>query len=233
MDKSNIQKMHLNGSGEGWIQATVNSASCGSIILPRADVYVGTPEYTFRVTRPDGYPVTNDEYGNLSFCPNTNYDIMVYHSSNYCPVYDLVWTVPSTWTTNYSSGYTISINTNEDPYNSISVDGKNCCNDDFNICMYFENSTTCDLYPTYSMIFSPNPSLSETIMTIVPNTESNFDETTVWDIEIYDSMRNLKSRISNLKGDRRTINTSGWNDGVYIVRARVKGKIVTGKLIVK
>jgi len=230
---SNPTVFTTNGNGLGWVQATINSTTCGSITLPRADVYVGSPEYTFRVTRPDGYPVTNDEYGNLSFCPNTNYDIMVYYGSNYCPVSDLVWTVPSTWTTNYASGYTISINTKDDPYNYISVDGKNCCNDDFNICQYFENSTTCDLYPSYSMTFTPNPSTSETILTIVPNTATKFDETIEWDLEIYDSMRSLKAKVSKLKGDKRTINTSGWKNGVYVVRAKVKGETVTAKLIVK
>ncbi|MFZ4708099.1 MAG: S8 family serine peptidase, partial [Bacteroidales bacterium] len=222
-----------NGSGQAWIQATINSTSCGSVALPQTAVWAGTPNYTFQVSRVDGQPVSNDEYGNLSFCPNTDYVIVLSPNGAPCYTSNHIWDVPAAWTINYENGSTISINTNNDPYNGITVDAKNCCYEDITISQYFENSSSCGSLANYELTFTPNPSVSETVLTIVPKTSKKMDETTQWDLEIYDSMHSMKSKVTNLQGNKRTINTSEWKYGIYIIRVRINGETVTGKLIVR
>ncbi len=43
----------------------------------------------------------------------------------------------------------------------------------------------------------------------------------------------LKSRKTKLKGKSTTIQTAGWQEGVYIVRVKYKDEVLTGKLVVK
>ena len=54
-----------------------------------------------------------------------------------------------------------------------------------------------------------------------------------WDLEVYDQSQQLKAKKSKLKGKEYKLNTSGWRDGVYVVRANYKGEVLTGKLVVK
>jgi lysyl endopeptidase len=45
-----------NGSGSGWVQATINSSTCGSVTLPQYPVWVGTPG-TSNIQGPSQLPV--------------------------------------------------------------------------------------------------------------------------------------------------------------------------------
>ncbi len=227
----NVNIVRANGaSGAANITYTFQMPS-GESFSKDFDFWVGNPDYYFQVTRPDGYPVTNDEYGNLSFCPNTDYEIYL-RPNDFVPCYasDHVWTIPSTWTTNYNNGNTISINTNEDPYNFIAVDAKSCCFEDFYLSQYFEYSTSC---AQYSLLFTPNPSSGETTLSIVSKTNAKVDQLIEWDLEIYDTMQSLKAKVQKIKGDRRTINTSLWKDGIYLVKVRIGKEVIGSKLSVK
>jgi hypothetical protein len=46
-------------------------------------------------------------------------------------------------------------------------------------------------------------------------------------------MQSLKTKNQKLKGDKQTINTTGWKDGVYIVRVKIGNEIISEKLVVK
>ena len=93
------------------------------------------------------------------------------------------------------------------------------------------------------MMMSPNPSSGETTVSIETGSEesvlksatttSNIDENEPWDLEIYDAMQSLKQKKTKLKGKSTTINTQSWKEGVYMVRAKYKDKIIIGKLVVK
>lgn len=83
------------------------------------------------------------------------------------------------------------------------------------------------------MAISPNPATSETTLELVSDTKEAVAEDTEWSLDIYDPMQRQKANVPKVKGSRQTINTSGWKDGVYIVRAIVNGEIATGKLVVK
>ncbi len=94
------------------------------------------------------------------------------------------------------------------------------------------------------LTFSPNPATSETVISIEQgsseesslksaSTETTFDENAEWYLEVYDNMQGLKLKKQKLKGKNTTINTQSWKEGVYMVRVKYKGEILTGKLIVK
>ena len=86
--------------------------------------------------------------------------------------------------------------------------------------------------PALQLVISPNPASNEALLEIRGNGERVLDANTEWQVEIYDSMQRLKTKAQKITGNERIINTSGWKNGVYIVRAIVNGEIITGKLIV-
>ena len=89
----------------------------------------------------------------------------------------------------------------------------------------------------------PNPTSGETTISIetgekgkisaIETEEAVFDETAEWELEIYDSVQNLKVKNTKLKGKSTTINTQSWKEGVYLIHAKYKDRILTEKLIVK
>ena len=83
------------------------------------------------------------------------------------------------------------------------------------------------------MVFSPNPSISETTLSISTKSGTKVNDNLEWDLEIYDSMQVLKTKTQKIKGDKQTINTSSWKDGVYIVRVKIGKDMIIGKLAVK
>ena len=94
------------------------------------------------------------------------------------------------------------------------------------------------------LTFSPNPTVGETTISIEQgsanetslksaSSETTFDENAEWDLEVYNSMQSLKLKKQKLKGSSVTINTQSWKEGVYMVRVKYKGEILTGKLVVK
>jgi hypothetical protein len=86
----------------------------------------------------------------------------------------------------------------------------------------------------YTISIAPNPATGETTLTIESAfEEKTFDETAEWDLEVYSPMQALKTKKTRLKGKSTTIQTSGWAEGVYMVRVKYNGEVLTGKLIVK
>jgi hypothetical protein len=77
---------------------------------------------------------------------------------------------------------------------------------------------------------SPNPSTQETTISIDTKSAEVVPE---WDLEVYDQGQQLKARKMKIGGKHTTLNTSGWKEGVYIVRANYNGEVLTEKLVVK
>lgn len=222
-----------NGSGFGTIQARLIT-SCGIVALPAKSVWVGDGSYTLKIFRPDGQPVYRDGEGNPYVCPNTDYFVYI-ENTDYvsCYPYDLFWDIPSTWTVNYYEGAGVCFNTNNDTYNGVGVDFHSCCMNDIYLSQWFESSPSCYDYLSYSLSFTPNPSSGQTILTIESKDGTKIDESIEWDLEVYDSMQSLKTKTQKLKGDKQTIDTIGWKDGVYIVRVKIGKEIISEKLVVK
>jgi hypothetical protein len=84
------------------------------------------------------------------------------------------------------------------------------------------------------LLISPNPATGEAMLSIEPATgEITFDETARWDLEVYSETQLLKTRQTGLRGQSAKIQTTGWQEGIYLVRVNYKGEILTGKLLVK
>ena len=86
----------------------------------------------------------------------------------------------------------------------------------------------------YFLAFSPNPAGDETTLTIESDSkEVIFDETTEWELEVFDQVQTLKEKKTKLKGKEHKIQTAGWKEGVYFVRVKYKDEILTSQLVVK
>ncbi|MCF8360914.1 MAG: T9SS type A sorting domain-containing protein [Prolixibacteraceae bacterium] len=85
-----------------------------------------------------------------------------------------------------------------------------------------------------SIVFTPNPTSGETVLSIDSDSkETTLDETTEWDLEIYSETLVMKEKRTGLKGNKYTIQTSGWKEGLYIVHVKYGEEVLTGKLMVK
>ncbi|MGQ7868304.1 T9SS type A sorting domain-containing protein [Sunxiuqinia sp. sy24] len=85
------------------------------------------------------------------------------------------------------------------------------------------------------LVVSPNPSTVETTISVEPaSAEAKSTEALPeWDLEIYNQGQQLKARKQKIIGSQTTLNTTGWKEGVYIIRAKVNGEVLTEKLVVK
>lgn len=86
---------------------------------------------------------------------------------------------------------------------------------------------------TIELNISPNPAKDETTLEINSNEAQVLDGSIEWQVEIYDAMQSLKTKLPKIKGSIQAIQTSGWKDGIYIVRAKVGNELLTGKLVIK
>lgn len=213
------------GTGSGWVQATIISGTCGSVTLPRKDVWVApgiTGQYAQYTTWRDLYTV------NSIARTTTTIKVKSQGSSN-----SFNWQLLShdgivNWGIQYSGDNSIiSFNIVSGNSATFGVSTTNACGNVIN------NQYNFGIGGGYYMAISPNPATSVTTLELVSDSKEPVAENIEWSLDIYDPMQRQKDNIPKIKGSRQIINTSGWKDGVYIVRANVNGEIVTGKLVVK
>lgn len=126
-------------------------------------------------------------------------------------------------------------------YVNVIVKARNTCEwGNYGAAMQFSTSSCGGMY----MMMSPNPSSGETTISIESGTpeetalksasaETTFDDNTEWEYEVYSTMQNLKAKKTKIRGKSTKLNTQSWKEGVYTVRAKYKGEVLTGKLVVK
>lgn len=85
----------------------------------------------------------------------------------------------------------------------------------------------------YSMVLSPNPTESESTITLSNENDAIAVSDKEWELEIYSSDQLLKMKQPRLKGKEYKINTSGWKDGVYIIKVKIEDQTISDKLVVK
>ena len=85
-----------------------------------------------------------------------------------------------------------------------------------------------------NMLIVPSAGLTaQTTLSIEAAYEDiGFDENREWDLEVYDPLQMVKEIKTKLKGNTYKINTSGWKEGIYLVRVRYKDEVLLGKLAV-
>jgi hypothetical protein len=223
-----------NSSVQGEGKITYNfTMPTGESFSAEKVIYINRPAYedfSYFVRKSNGTPA-NKVGGTWLLCPNTIYHIYV-NNNGPCTTSNYIWTVPASWTQNYTYQNMISITTNSTPGGPVSVNALTCCNINSTIIQgYMGTDYNCGYY---FMTFSPNPATNETVVILESESkEFTFDENAEWELEVFDRTQLLMDKITRIKGKEITIKTTGWRKGIYLVRATYKGEILFGKLSIE
>ena len=223
---TNSPIIKATGSGNSWVQARLVT-ECGSNTLPAKNVWAGIPYYNLLDIDLEG--------GALIACDYTNAEAD-YNGTAGIDLYD--WNLPSASDWDISvhgiSHKYVEIEYWEDPapsYEKITVRAHNTCGWSDWQETWWPVTDNCGYL---LMSFSPNPATGETTLTIQSSSEKEIlDVNQEWNLEVYTQTQVLKAKKSRLKGSSTVINTSGWQEGVYVVRVMYNNEVITGKLIVK
>jgi hypothetical protein len=202
-----------NGNGAGFVRAILTSG-CGSVALPQKNVWVGSPVIS-NISGPIYTP--NGQWASYYAEPD---DPAMFVS-------DYNWILnPLNGNSVYDYGRYADIAFYNTGRYQLVVQAQNTCGwGPYTV-------TGLQVYDSYGLSFSPNPVNGETTLIIEAAKEKGLS-TSEWEMEIYSQSQLLKEKKTKLKGNSTVINTSGWQDGVYIVRVKYEGAVLTGKLIVK
>ncbi|BBE17263.1 autotransporter protein [Aquipluma nitroreducens] len=204
------------GTGAGWIKANVTATACGTtVLLPTKNIiWVGAPVITY-ISGPSSVNVNQP----ASFTAQLSFDSS---PTNY------YWTTsPSSGVTIYPDGRYASMSfANLGTYQVVARAQNSCGWSDYVI-------TYVNVSNGYYLSISPNPITTEATIELVSTSTEKAMKETEWDLEVYDAMQTMKSKVQKIKSNRQTLSTSGWKDGVYIVRAIIGKDVISGKLVVK
>ncbi len=205
----------LSTSGQGWISVKIIT-DCGDTITRTKTVWVGTPNHDNILITGDDWVVTR----NSIFMATSSEDM-------YIDYYQ--WDLPFGFTITQGQGTsTIRFNAPSgfgSDYYGLQL--HNTCGTIGRNYIMYEASFK------YALIISPNPTNGETTLSIETNAEEVINSDTMWDLEIYSETQLLKTKQTGLRGWNTKIQTTGWKEGVYLVRVKYKDEILTGKLVVK
>lgn len=206
-------------SGQAWVKLTltINSPINKTREITK-NVWVGPYSSTnYPITGPSSAPCRQYVYYSIPSLEN---------------VFSINWVWPSGWT--YVSGQGtryLALQTGTTGSGGIvGVQVVNTCGSPGSYAtMYTSVFGTCG----YSLSVSPNPATGEATIELVGNSKETLAVGTEWDLEVYDSMQGMKEKKTNIKTTQTKINTFGWKDGVYIVRAKIGDEVISEKLVVK
>ena len=203
--------------GEGWIRTEIASPYSGTTVKSeKKKLWVGVP-------------VISNISGPL-YTPNNHWATYYAEPNNYMmDATDYTWILnPLNGNSVYDYGWSCDIAFNNPGYYQLVVQAQNTCGTG----PYYVESNLY-VYEPRSLSIFPNPSTGETTLSIESDSgKETFDENTEWELEVFDQVQMLKAKNTKLKGHTFTINTSGWKEGVYMVRVKYKDEILHGKLIV-
>lgn len=174
------------------------------------------------------------------FCINQANECEAVHPAGEAYIYDWDWQVTGGTVYPYGPQYRNATIYPSSTSMMVELKAYNTCGSTDWKRMY-TNVITCR---SYYLAISPNPSNSETTISIESGTpeetalksaspEPAFYETTEWEMEVYSTMQSLKAKQTKIRGNSTKINTQSWKEGVYTVRAKYKDQVLTSKLVVK
>jgi len=195
------------------VRATLVIGS-NTITLPDKLVWSGTPVISY-ISGPTYTP--NNQWATYYAMPNnpamgvTDYN-WILNPLNGNSVYDYGWTADIAF---YNSGF----------YQVVSR-GQNTCG------WGSYTLTGIEVYDSKGMSIYPNPASGEVTIEIQSSGDKELTAT-VWELEIYTPGMILKEKKTSLKDNKTIINTSGWQEGIYMLRVKHGESLLTGKLIIK
>lgn len=226
-------------SGNSWVKAHLIT-DCGNITLPQKNLWIGIPpapeinSYTPFVWSTSFWPTPVKVY--------TVYaeDEIIFYDENTNTFGGLIESFSREW----------DIDAGSIPYSAYDYGpgGRMCFfHQPGTVRVRAKSSNSCGetewsepvfvdvIAQEYMLSLSPNPASGEVTVELKSggNNTDLLSNENVWDLDVYDAMQSLKTKVSKIKNKSTVLNTSGWKDGVYVIRAIVGKKLVTGKLVVK
>jgi hypothetical protein len=217
-----------NGDGMSYIYANVVTPCGDNVPLTTKNVWVGTQT----ASGFGAFDVSNGYYVTQPLLTRRDYEfrpVLVNPSSNED---DYNWEVKDSYGYTYliPPGTSATFRAYQPGNYTVSLIYNNGCDWGGKKSQTFNFVTS----RSYNLVFSPNPTTNETTMLIESlSDEVVFDETATWKMEVYSETQISKEKKTKLHGKSTKINTSGWKEGVYYVRATYKDEIINGKFVVK
>ncbi|ASB48230.1 hypothetical protein CDL62_03275 [Alkalitalea saponilacus] len=101
------------------------------------------------------------------------------------------------------------------------------------------STITRDIYFGFGSLMQvkilPNPASNETSVSLNLNSgeDLNSMSSQIWEFEVHDQNQRLITHQRNIKSNSHTINTAGWQKGLYIVTVKYNNETFSEKLVVK
>jgi len=162
-------------------------------------------------------------------CPvNVKLDNMVGRTISYVPIGG-IYDISSSWYYNSTTStltFTLPYGSANIPYQFNITNSSGCPNKSI---LFFSSAT--DQKATLSI--SQSSGSNQTILSLTSNITSDSNEINDWDVEIYNtSLPTNVYKEKKVKERKHAINTSSWDNGIYIVNAYVNNEVLTGKFII-
>ncbi|MBA4408156.1 MAG: hypothetical protein C0397_01880 [Odoribacter sp.] len=206
-----------NGTNSGWIVARIITSCNDTITLPTQVVWVGPYSSS-------NYPITGPSSASCR-------QYVYYSIPTLIGVTSINWIWPSGWTYISGQGTTnLALQTGTTGSSgTVAVQATNACGSGSYATKYTSVTGICG----YSLTVSPNPATNEATIELINTVEEKATETPEWELEVFSPGQLLKTKTGKLKDKIHKLNTQGWKDGVYIVRAIINGEPLTEKLVIK
>lgn len=226
---SNFVALRAIGNGSGWVRATINS-SCGQIILPQKDVWVGVPSTPTSIL---GFCCNGMEFGSESI-----YEFTVNHANNQS-VNQYNWVVAGGTILEGQGTKTITVKTakvtgSQRKYFDVSIRVANSCG--WSSYLWRSGYVTSGAGPAMFSVY-PNPANNEVTISftdsfILPETDSTNEVASVSDVKIYDSFGTIKIiKRANFYQKPITINISELQKGTYMILINC-GKVTESHILI-
>lgn len=209
------------GNESGWVDATVSTV-CHANNFPNIaqfEVWSGSPAFS-SISGPMSTP--NNQWTTYYAEPNNS--LMAATNFN--------WILnPLNGNSLHNYGRTLDIAFYNSGTYQLVLQAKNTCSGTAYGPFYV---TGLSVYDSRSLTIYPNPTDGETTISIESISEEKaYDENPLWEMEVYTQNQVLKEKKSKQKDNKFKINTSNWQEGIYIVRVKFNNTFLQGKLVVK
>lgn len=224
------------GNGASWVRANLVT-DCGDMEIPRQNVYAGVPvnngisfgaffsppPFHNQVLRNQDVTIGVIENSNSALQNVTGYEWQFWTSPSWEPYIKNY----QTYNGNIKGAFVINLPSGANSSQTIVVSAVNSCGYSF----VSSEETPFYAVSNYTLSLSPNPVNGILTVEIKNNEKENL--ATDWFLEIYDHSQRLITRQGNIRSNKLTLNTSGWEKGVYIATVSINNVTFSEKLIVR